>query len=165
MANEYIKTYSLQSEISCSLLHGTSIAKNCLLLTFYLYLFKKLKSVSFYLILYLEDNMRTDDDVRMDLKQFQKLFQRLLVEKEREVALARSDKMLFAAEIREMREIEANIEAIFERNSIITNLRVKKLIEAEKSKYELSMKGWKNRKDYALQVFEKLLKKKDTPGE
>ena len=109
--------------------------------------------------------MRTDDDVRRDLKQFQKLFQRLLVEKEREVALARSDKMLFAAEIREMREIEANIEAIFERNSIITNFRVKKLIEAEKSKYELSMKGWKNRKDYALQVFEKLLKKKDTPGE
>ena len=106
--------------------------------------------------------MRTDDDVRRDLKQFQKYFQRLLVEKEREVALARSGKMLSAGEIREMRSIEGNIEAIFERNSIITNFRVRKLIEAEKSKYELNMKGWKNRRQYALQAFEKLLKNKNT---
>ena len=109
--------------------------------------------------------MRTDDDVRRDLKQFQKYFQRLLVEKEREVALARSGKMLSASEIREMRSIEANIEAIFERNSFITNFRIRKLIEAEKSKYELSMKGWKNRREYALQAFEKLLKNKNIQEE
>ena len=104
--------------------------------------------------------MRSEEDIRRDLKLFQKLYQRLLIQKEREVGLARNGKMLSPGEIREMRELEANIEALFDRNSNITNFRIRKLFESEKSKYELSMKGWKNRKDYSLQAFEKFSKEK-----
>jgi len=108
--------------------------------------------------------MESEEDIRKDLKLFKKFFQRLLIEKEREIALARTGKILPAGEIREMREIEANIESIFARNSNISNFRIRKLFEAEKNKYELNIKGWKNRKDYALQAFERFIKEKKSEG-
>jgi len=104
--------------------------------------------------------MQSDEDIKKDLKIFERFFQRLTVTKEREIALARTGKMLPSGEIREMRDLESNIEALFARNTTITNFRMKKIFEAEKSKYELNMKGWKNRKDYALLALERALKNK-----
>jgi len=104
--------------------------------------------------------MQSEEDIRKDLKLFEKFFQRLTIAKEREIALARTGKMLASGEIKDMKELAVNIESLFGRNSTITNFRLKKIFEAEKSKYELNMKGWKNRKDYALQAFERMLKSK-----
>ncbi|RMF93007.1 MAG: hypothetical protein D6734_11005 [Candidatus Schekmanbacteria bacterium] len=105
--------------------------------------------------------MRTDEDVKKDIMQIKNLFNRLRVMKEREIVMTRLGKMINPGEIREMNELASNIEAIIRRNTSIVNFRTRKLFEAEKYNYEMTVKSWENRKKMALAALERNLKEKD----
>ncbi len=103
--------------------------------------------------------MRKDEDIRKDITQIRTLFNRLRIMREREIVMTRLGKMVNPGEIREMNELSANIEAIIKRNTAIINFRTRKLFEAEKSNYEMTVKSWENRKKFALLTLERRIKK------
>ena len=77
-------------------------------------------------------------DAKMDLDRIRKLFQRLHLKKEKEIAVRRVSKRLGASEIKEMREMEATIAALLERQKIVTNAQQRNLFETYKNQFQAS---------------------------
>jgi molecular chaperone DnaK (HSP70) len=90
-------------------------------------------------------------EAKQDLDRLRKLFQRLHLEKEKEIAVRRTGKRLPASEIKEMREMEATIAALLERQKIVTNAQQRNLFETYKSQYHANMRGWRNRLAFSEQ--------------
>jgi hypothetical protein len=88
-------------------------------------------------------------DSKKDLDQIRKLFQRLHFTKEKEIAIRRVGKRIAASEIKEMREMEATIAALLERQKIVTNAQQRALFENFKNQYQANMRGWRNRLAFA----------------
>jgi hypothetical protein len=86
---------------------------------------------------------------KRDLDQIRKLFQRLHFTKEKEIAVRRVGKRLAASEIKEMREMEATMAALLERQKLVTNGQQRALFENFKNQYHASMRGWRNRLAFA----------------
>jgi hypothetical protein len=86
---------------------------------------------------------------KQDLDRLRKLFQRLHFTKEKEISVRRVGKRLPASEIKEMREIEATIVALLERQKLVTNAQQRNLFENLKNRYHASMRGWRNRLAFA----------------
>lgn len=88
-------------------------------------------------------------ETKQDLDRIRKLFKRLHFRKEKEISVRRLGKRLGASEIKEMREIEATISALLERQKIVTNAQQRNLFETFKSQYQANMRGWRNRLAFA----------------
>ena len=86
---------------------------------------------------------------KKDLERIRKLFQRLHFSKEKEIALRRVGKRMAASEIKEMRETEATIAALLERQKLVTNAQQRSLFENFKNQYHANMRGWRNRFAFA----------------
>ena len=86
---------------------------------------------------------------KRDLDQIRKLFQRLHLTKEKEIAVRRVGKRLAASEIKEMREMEATLTALLERQKLVTNGQQRSLFENFKNQYQANMRGWRNRLAFA----------------
>lgn len=86
---------------------------------------------------------------KKDLERIRKLFQRLHFSKEKEIALRRVGKRMAASEIKEMRETEATIGALLERQKLVTNAQQRSLFENFKNQYQANMRGWRNRLAFA----------------
>ena len=86
---------------------------------------------------------------KRDLDQIRKLFQRLHFTKEKEISVRRVGKRLAASEIKEMREMEATIAALLERQKYVTNGQQRTLFENFKNQYHANMRGWRNRLAFA----------------
>lgn len=82
---------------------------------------------------------------KKDLDRIRKLFQRLHFAKEKEIALRRVGKRMAASEIKEMRETEATISSLLERQKMVTNSQQRSLFENFKNQYQANMRGWRNR--------------------
>jgi hypothetical protein len=88
-------------------------------------------------------------EAKRDLDQIRKLFQRLHFTKEKEISVRRVGKRLAASEIKEMREMEATMAALLERQKYVTNGQQRALFENFKNQYQASMRGWRNRLAFA----------------
>lgn len=88
-------------------------------------------------------------EAKQDLDRIRKLFRRLHFQKEKEIAVRRVGKRLAASEIKEMREMEATMDSLLERQKIVTNAQQRNLFEAFKNRYQASMRGWRNRLAFA----------------
>jgi molecular chaperone DnaK (HSP70) len=88
-------------------------------------------------------------EAKVDLDRIRKLFQRLHLKKEKEIALRRVGKRLAASEIKEMRENEATIAALLERQKIVTNAQQRNMFETYKNQFQANMRGWRNRLTFA----------------
>ena len=88
-------------------------------------------------------------EAKRDLDQIRKMFQRLHFTKEKEIAVRRVGKRLPASEIKEMREMEAIITALLERQKFVTNGQQRALFENFKNQYQANMRGWRNRLAFA----------------
>jgi hypothetical protein len=88
-------------------------------------------------------------EAKVDLDRIRKLFQRLHFKKEKEIAVRRVGKRLGASEIKEMRETEATISALLERQKIVTNAQQRNLFETFKNQFQANMRGWRNRLAFA----------------
>jgi hypothetical protein len=86
---------------------------------------------------------------KKDLDRIRKLFQRLHFAKEKEIALRRVGKRMPASEIKEMRETEATVSALLERQKLVTNSQQRSLFENFKNQYQSNMRGWRNRLCFA----------------
>ena len=86
---------------------------------------------------------------KQNLDRLRKLFQRLHFTKEKEIAVRRVGKRLAASEIKEMREMEATILALLERQKLVTNAQQRNLFENFKNQYQANMRGWRNRLAFA----------------
>ncbi len=86
---------------------------------------------------------------KKDLDRLRKLFRRLHLTKEKEIAVSRVGKRLGASEIKSMREIEATIAALLERQKMVTNAQQRSLFENFKNQYHANMRGWRNRLAFA----------------
>jgi hypothetical protein len=86
---------------------------------------------------------------KKDLDRIRKLLQRLHFSKEKEIALRRQGKRMAASEIKQMRETEATISALLERQKIVTNAQQRNLFENFKNQYHANMRGWRNRLAFA----------------
>lgn len=104
--------------------------------------------------------MRNDEEIRKDIQQIKLLIERLRSMREREIVMTRMGRMPNHGEIREMNDLSASIEASIKRNATIINFSTRKIFEALKNSYEMNMKSWENRKKFALQAFERDIKKK-----
>jgi len=88
-------------------------------------------------------------EAKRDLDQIRKMFQRLHFTKEKEIAVRRVGKRLAASEIKAMREMEATITALLERQKLVTNAQQRSLFENFKNQYQANMRGWRNRLSFA----------------
>ncbi len=88
-------------------------------------------------------------ETRRDLDRLRKMLRRLRLTKEKEIAVCRVGKRLGASEIKAMREMEATIESLFERQRLIPNSQQRSLIENFKNQYQANMRGWRNRLAFA----------------
>jgi hypothetical protein len=88
-------------------------------------------------------------EAKRDLDQIRKMFRRLHLTKEKEIAVRRVGKRLGASEIKEMRETEATIAALLERQKMVTNSQQRSLFENFKNLYQANMRGWRNRLAFA----------------
>lgn len=88
-------------------------------------------------------------EAKRDLDQIRKMFQRLHFTKEKEIAIRRVGKRLAASEIKEMREMEATMATLLERQKLVTNGQQRALFESFKNRYQASMRGWRNRLAFA----------------
>ena len=88
-------------------------------------------------------------EAKQDLDRIRKLFQRLHFKKEKEIAVRRVGKRLDASEIKEMRETEATIAALLERQKAVTNAQQRNLFETYKNQFQANMRGWRNRLAFA----------------
>jgi hypothetical protein len=88
-------------------------------------------------------------DAKRDLDQIRKLFQRLHFTKEKEISVRRVGKRLAASEIKQMREMEATIAALLERQKYVTNGQQRALFENFKNQFQANMRGWRNRLAFA----------------
>lgn len=88
-------------------------------------------------------------EAKRDLDKIRKLFQRLHFSKEKEIAVRRIGKRLPASEIKEMREMEATMAALLERQKFVTNGQQRSLFENFKNRFQASMRGWRNRLAFA----------------
>ena len=86
---------------------------------------------------------------KQDLDRLKKLFRRLHFTKEKEISVRRVGKRLPASEIKEMREMEATILALLERQKLVTNAQQRSLFENFKNQYHANMRGWRNRLAFA----------------
>jgi hypothetical protein len=86
---------------------------------------------------------------KKDLERIRKLLQRLHFTKEKEIAVRRVGKRLAASEIKGMREMEATIAALLERQKLVTNAQQRNLFENFKNQYHANMRGWRNRLAFA----------------
>jgi hypothetical protein len=84
-------------------------------------------------------------EAKQDLDRIRKLLRRLHSKKEKEISVRRLGKRLAASEIREMRETEATISTLLERQKLVTNSQQRNLFENFKNKYQADMRGWRNR--------------------
>ncbi|MEW6440932.1 MAG: hypothetical protein AB1640_08350 [bacterium] len=90
-------------------------------------------------------------EARRELDQAKKLFLKLHMKKEQEIALRRVGKRLCASDIKEMRELEGTIEGLFDRPRTTANAQQRSLLENVKNQYRASMRSWKNRLRFAEQ--------------
>jgi len=86
---------------------------------------------------------------KKDLDRIRKLLQRLHFTKEKEISVRRVGKRLAASEIKEMREMEAAIAVLLERQKFVTNSQQRSLFENFKNQHHASMRGWRNRLAFA----------------
>jgi hypothetical protein len=86
---------------------------------------------------------------KQDLNRIRKLLQRLHFTKEKEISVRRVGKRLAASEIKEMREMEATIVALLERQKFVSNAQQRSLFENFKNQYQANMRGWRNRLAFA----------------
>jgi hypothetical protein len=86
---------------------------------------------------------------KKDLDRIRKMLRRLHFTKEKEIAVRRLGKRLAASEIKQMREMEATISALLERQKIVTNAQQRGLFENFKNQYQANMRGWRNRLAFA----------------
>ena len=108
-----------------------------------------------------DSNRPSDNTVlRKDIKTVKILFERLRIKKEMEIALARTGKRLPASMIRERRDLETNIDALMKRHTNITQLTVRCMFDAEQSRFESMMRGWKTRLSSAIMTAERRKLKK-----
>lgn len=82
---------------------------------------------------------------KLELDRMKKIFRRLHMIKEQEITMRRVGKRTPAGQIREMREMEATIDAILERKRNILNTQQRNLFENFKNQYRANMRSWKNR--------------------
>jgi hypothetical protein len=88
-------------------------------------------------------------ECKKDLERIRKLFQQLHLSKEKEITLRRLGKRMAASEIKRMRETEATISALLERQKLVTNAQQRSLFENFKNQYQANMRGWRNRLAFA----------------
>lgn len=88
-------------------------------------------------------------EARKDLDRIKKLMQRLHRHKEQEISLCRVGKRMPASTVKEMREMEATIEAVMNRQSGRLNIQQKNLFDNFKNGYVAQMRSWKNRLAFA----------------
>jgi len=88
-------------------------------------------------------------EAKRDLDRIRKLLRRLHLTKEKEISVRRVGKRLAASEIKEMREMEATVAALLERQKFVTNSQQRNLFENFKNQYQASMRGWRNRLAFA----------------
>ena len=82
---------------------------------------------------------------KLELDRMKKIFRRLHMIKEQEITVCRVGKRVPAGQIREMRKMEATIEAILEKQKLILNTQQRNLFENFKNNYRANMRSWKNR--------------------
>ena len=88
-------------------------------------------------------------EAKKDLDQFRKMFRRLHFTKEKEISVRRVGKRLAASEIKEMREMEATLAALLERQKLVTNGQQRALFDNFMYQYQSNMRGWRNRLAFA----------------
>lgn len=88
-------------------------------------------------------------DNKKDLDQLNKIFRRLHQRKEQEITFRRLGKRMPATRVKEMREMEATIEAIMDRQRKVVNALHKNLMESFKNQFQAQMRSWKNRLSFA----------------
>jgi len=88
-------------------------------------------------------------EARKDLDRVKKLMHRLHQYKEQEISLCRVGKRMPASTVKEMREMEATIEAVMNRQPARLNIQQKNLFENFKNNYVAQMRSWKNRLVFA----------------
>jgi len=84
-------------------------------------------------------------EARKDLDRIKRLLQRLHRYKEQEISMCRVGKRIPASTVKEMREMEATIEAVMNRRSGPLNTQQKNLFDSFKNGYVAQMRSWKNR--------------------
>ncbi len=82
---------------------------------------------------------------KLELERMKKIFRRLHMIKEQEITMCRVGKRTPAGRIREMREMEATIDAILDRKRSLLNTQHRNLFENFKNHYQANMRSWKNR--------------------
>jgi hypothetical protein len=99
-------------------------------------------------------------EARSDLDRMKKVLARIHQIKEQEISFCRVGKRVPATRIKEMREMEATIDAILNRQPARMNTQQKNLLENFKNQYLAQMRSWKNRLSFA----ERQRLKKNLPG-
>jgi len=84
-------------------------------------------------------------EARKDLDRLRRMMHRLMQYKEQEITFCRLGKRMPASRVKEMREMEATMEAVMSRQPARLNTQQKNLFESFKNSYMSQMRSWKNR--------------------
>lgn len=102
---------------------------------------------------------REFQELRADIKTLRIFLQTINVKKEREIILARQGKRPSGGEIREIRDLESNIEAILNRRLNVLQTRVGFMFEIYRERYYSMMRSWKARYSIAEKMYQRRLKR------
>ena len=100
-------------------------------------------------------------ELRVDMKTLRTFLQILHVKKEREIILVRQGKRPGGGEIREMRDLESNIEAILNRRMNVLQTRAGYMFEIYRERYYSAMRSWKARYSIAEKMYQRRMKREE----
>lgn len=98
-------------------------------------------------------------EIRSDIEAIRKFLEALHAKKEREINFVRQGKRAPAGDIREMRDLEANIEAILARRQGVTQTRTGFMFIHYRDRYRAMMRSWRSRYTTAAMMRERRLRK------
>ncbi|MFC1890027.1 hypothetical protein ACFL4G_09735 [Thermodesulfobacteriota bacterium] len=98
-------------------------------------------------------------ELRADIKTLRIFLQNIHVKKEREIILVRQGKRPSGGEIREIRDLEGNIEAILNRRMNVLQTRVGFMFEIYRERYYSMMRSWRARYSIAEKMYQRRLKR------
>lgn len=98
-------------------------------------------------------------ELRADIKTLRIFLQTIHVKKEREIILVRQGRRPNGGEIREIRDLEANIEAILNRRMNVLQTRVGFMFEIYRERYYSTMRSWRSRYSIAEKMYQRRMKR------
>jgi len=100
-------------------------------------------------------------ELQADIDAIKTFLKTLQVKKEREINFVRQGKRPPIGEIREMRDLEANIDAILKRRQAVKETRPGFMFMRYRDRYQAMMRSWKSRYSMAINMYERRRRKQE----